>query len=155
MSRLRTLRASVAAAALNAAMAACSLAPDYRAPTVTVPTAFKETGPWTQATPADQIRRGAWWQAYGDPLLDRYEGQLAAQSPTLAEAVARYDEARAFAREAAADALPTLGAGASVSRNRQSNNPAPAWRGPAGHLFRRHRGPFGRLRARLLGPRPQ
>jgi NodT family efflux transporter outer membrane factor (OMF) lipoprotein len=122
MSALRTLRAAFAAAGLNAALAACSLAPAYRAPTVTVPAAFKETGPWTQATPADQIRRAAWWQAYGDPLLDRYEGQLAAQSPTLAEAVARYDEARAFAREAAADALPTLGAGAQITRNRQSNN---------------------------------
>ena len=122
MSGLRTLRAGVAACALSAAMAACSLAPDYRAPTVAVPTAFKETGPWTQATPADPIRRGAWWQAYGDPLLDRYEAELAAQSPTLAEAVARYDAARAFAQEAAADALPTVGAGAQITRNRQSDN---------------------------------
>ena len=122
MSGLRTFGAGVAATALSAALAACSLAPDYRAPAVTVPTAFKETGPWTQATPADQIHRGAWWQAYGDPLLDRYEAQLAAQSPTLEEAAARYDAARAFAREAAADALPTVGAGAQFTRNRQSNN---------------------------------
>ena len=122
MRRSATLRATAAATALSTAMAACSLAPAYRAPAVTVPTAFKETGPWTQATPSDQLRRGAWWQAYGDPRLDRYEGQLAAQSPTLAEAVARYDAARAVAREAAATELPTLGAGGQITRNRQSNN---------------------------------
>ena len=122
MTHMHTSRTSVAVVALSAVLAACSLAPDYRAPTVTVPTAFKETGSWTQATPADQVRRGAWWQAYGDARLDRYETELASQSPTLAEAVARYDEARAFARVAQADALPTLAAGTQITRNRQSNN---------------------------------
>jgi multidrug efflux system outer membrane protein len=114
------LVAAVAAAATT--VAACSLAPDYRAPAVSSPAAFKELGPWTQATPADQLQRGAWWQAYGDPLLDRYERQLQADSPTLAEAVARYDAATAYAREASSYGLPTLGAGAQITRDRQSNN---------------------------------
>ena len=82
MMDLRTLRVAAAATALSAALAACSLAPAYRAPAVAVPTAFKEIGPWTQAAPADQIRRGAWWQAYGDPRLDKLEAQLETASPT-------------------------------------------------------------------------
>jgi NodT family efflux transporter outer membrane factor (OMF) lipoprotein len=118
---MRPLRAALALTAA-AGLAACSLAPDYRPPAVRVPVAFKEVGPWTQATPADQLRRGAWWQAYGDPLLNRYEAQLENESPTLAEAVARYDTARALARQADAASLPTLGAGAEITRNRQSNN---------------------------------
>ncbi|THD61335.1 efflux transporter outer membrane subunit [Phenylobacterium sp.] len=118
----RTLRSAATVAASAAVLAACSLAPKYQAPAVTLPTAFKETGPWTEATPADQIRRGAWWQAYGDPLLDTLEGQLQAASPTLAEAVARYDTARALAREAQSAEMPTVGSSAEVSRNRQSNH---------------------------------
>ena len=118
---MRPLRAALALTAA-AGLAACSLAPDYRPPAVTVPAAFKEDGPWTRATPADQLRRGPWWQAYGDPLLDRYEAQLQTESPTLAEAVARYDTARALARQADAASFPTLGAGVQITRDRQSNN---------------------------------
>jgi NodT family efflux transporter outer membrane factor (OMF) lipoprotein len=118
---MRQLRALLTAAA-TAALAGCSLAPAYRAPQVSVPAAFKETGPWTEAAPADQAPRGAWWRAYGDPLLDRYEAQLQAESPTLAEAVARYDTARALAHEAASYGLPSVGGGAQITRDRQSNN---------------------------------
>lgn len=123
MSRRRAFNALAAAALLaGAALSACSLAPAYAPPTVTVPPTFKEEGPWTQAAPADQIRRGAWWQAYGDPLLDRLEAQLEASSPTLAEALARYDTFRALAREAEASQFPVVGGGAAVTRNRQSNH---------------------------------
>src|SRR5579859_4876015 len=118
---MRPLRALLTAASA-AALAGCSLAPAYRAPEVSVPAAFKEAGPWTEAAPADQAPRGAWWRAYGDPLLDRYEAQLQAESPTLAEAVARYDTARALAQEAASYGLPSIGGGAQITRDRQSNN---------------------------------
>lgn len=118
---MRPLRAALALTAA-AGLAACSLAPDYRPPAVTVPAAFKEDGPWTRATPADQLRRGPWWQAYGDPLLDRFEAQLETESPTLAEAVARYDTARALAHQADAASFPILGAGVQITRDRQSNN---------------------------------
>ena len=122
MKAARVLACAAVAAGLAAALTGCSLAPDYRVPTVAIPTAFKEEGPWTEAAPADQLQRGAWWEAYGDPLLDRYEAQLQASSPTLAEAVARYDTARALAQLASAAALPTVSAGAQITRNRQSDN---------------------------------
>jgi NodT family efflux transporter outer membrane factor (OMF) lipoprotein len=118
---MRPLRAALAAT-VGLALAGCSLAPDYRAPVVSAPAAFKEVGPWTQVTPADQLRRGAWWRAYGDPLLDLYEAQLERENPTLAEAVARYDTARALALEASSYGMPALGAGTQFTRNRQSNN---------------------------------
>ena len=103
-------------------LTACSLAPAYQPPPVTTPTAFKEQGPWTEATPLDAVQRGAWWRLYRDPVLDQLEAKVDAANPTLAEAVARYDEAKAFAAEANAGLYPEVGAEGSVSRNRQSDN---------------------------------
>jgi NodT family efflux transporter outer membrane factor (OMF) lipoprotein len=112
-------------ATLSAALivvAGCSLAPPYRVPEVAVPTAFKEAGPWTGAAPSDAVDRGGWWRIYGDPALDQLETRIESANPTLAEAVARYDQARAFAAEATAGLYPRIGAGASLTRNRQSDN---------------------------------
>jgi NodT family efflux transporter outer membrane factor (OMF) lipoprotein len=105
-----------------AAVGGCSFAPRYEPPTVASPPAFKETGPWTQATPEDQISHGVWWRLYDDPELDTLEGRIEGANPTLAEAVARYDQARALAREAEAGLYPTVGLGADLSHNQQSNN---------------------------------
>jgi multidrug efflux system outer membrane protein len=102
------------------ALGACSLAPAYHPPAVTAPVAFKETAGWTQATPRDAEARGDWWTAYDDPILADLEARAAAASPTLAAALARYDEARATARADAADLFPTIGADAQASRDRVS-----------------------------------
>ena len=105
-----------------AALSACSLAPPYQLPAVATPTVFKEQGPWTQASPADTAPRGDWWTLYNDPILNGLEARIEASNPTLAEAAARFDEARAFATEAGASALPTVGSSAVFTRNRQSDN---------------------------------
>jgi len=105
-----------------AALAGCSLAPPYRVPTIAAPATFKELGPWTQATPSDAIDRGGWWRIYRDATLDQLESRIEGSNPTLAEAIARYDQARAFAAEANAGLYPQISANASVTRNRQSNN---------------------------------
>ena len=107
---------------LMAASAGCSFAPRYELPKVAAPPAFKETGPWTQATPGDQISHGRWWELFGDADLNSLEARIEGSNPTLAEAVARYDQARALAREAAAGLYPTVGLGADLTYNRQSDN---------------------------------
>jgi NodT family efflux transporter outer membrane factor (OMF) lipoprotein len=109
------------AAALSV-LTGCSLAPPYRLPPTTTPTAFKEQGPWTQATPSDAVDPGAWWGVYRDPVLDGLETRIATANPNLAEAVARYDQATAYAAEARAGLSPTLGLNASANRNRQSDD---------------------------------
>jgi NodT family efflux transporter outer membrane factor (OMF) lipoprotein len=119
MTSPRKLALAVGAAAT---LAGCNLAPAYQPPAVPTPSAFKEVGPWTQATPADALRRGAWWTLFGDPTLSDLEGRIETANPTLGEAVARYDQARAFADEAAAGLYPSIGTGAQVSTNRQSAN---------------------------------
>ena len=101
-------------------MAGCDLAPEYKAPAMAVPAAYKESGPWQSAHPSEGIPRTAWWRLYGDDTLDKLEDQIDAANPTLAAAVANYDQARAYAAIAEASLYPFLDLGGSSTRNRQS-----------------------------------
>ncbi|MDB5482058.1 MAG: transporter [Caulobacteraceae bacterium] len=107
--------------AVAAALAGCSLAPAYTPLTLATPPAFKETGPWTPASPDDAAPRGDWWTVYGDRTLDGLEQRIETSNPDLAIALARYDEARALAAQARAAQLPQLTASASETYNRQSD----------------------------------
>jgi NodT family efflux transporter outer membrane factor (OMF) lipoprotein len=106
----------------GAALGGCSFAPAYAPPTMTVPVAYKENGPWVPAQPADAAPRGAWWSAFNDPTLDALEHQVETANPTLAAALAAYDQARAFAAEANASLLPTVSAFGAATDNRQSDH---------------------------------
>jgi len=103
-------------------LAACSMAPDYRPPETVTSAAYKEVEGWTAATPLDERPRGAWWEAFNDPVLNDLETRAEAASPTLAAALARYDQARAAARVEQADLLPELSAVGDASRQRVSGN---------------------------------
>jgi len=103
-------------------LAGCNLAPAYQPPTTPTPSAFKEPGPWQEAAPADALQRGHWWVLFGDPTLSGLEDRIEGANPTLREAVARYDQAQAFAAEAEAGLYPTIGTGAQITTNRQSAN---------------------------------
>ena len=108
-----------------ALLAGCSLAPDYTPPALKLPAGFKEvavknSGLWQPAKPSDDLPRGDWWRDYDDRTLDALEAEVDAGSPTLAAAVARYDQARALAAEAGASLFPFVTTGATATRNRQS-----------------------------------
>ena len=113
---------ALAPCALLIGLAACSLAPPYRVPTTPMPAAFKEQGPWTPAVPQDDLDRAGWWRLYRDPVLDDLEGRIEGANPSLAEAVARYDQARAYAAQAASSLYPRIDTSVSATRNRQSDN---------------------------------
>jgi len=114
------MRTRSGAAVLALLLAGCSMAPAYRPETVAAPATFKEVEGWTAATPLDAAPRGPWWEAFGDPVLDDLESKAEAASPTLAAALARYDQARALVRDSRADLFPQLGVGADASRQRVS-----------------------------------
>jgi NodT family efflux transporter outer membrane factor (OMF) lipoprotein len=116
------------ALAVSLALSACSLAPPLKTPVVPTADAYKELGPWTQAQPADRLPRDSWWALYDSAELDDLEQRLITGNPTLAAALASYEQARALSDQARAGLFPTLGVGAGVSRNRESTN-APL-RGP-------------------------
>src|SRR5258707_2911850 len=116
------------ALAVTLTLGACSLAPPLKTPVIPTGDAYKGLGPWTQAQPADRLPRDSWWTLYDSMELDDLQKRLIAGNPTLAAALASYAQARALSDQARAGLFPTLGVGASVSRNRESAN-APL-RGP-------------------------
>ncbi len=115
----RRLCMALAAAAM---LSGCSFAPTYHTPATSIPATFKESGPWQLARPADRVPRNAWWSVYRDPVLDHLEKQVAAANPDVAAAMARHDEATAYLAQARSGLFPTIGAEASVERQRQSDN---------------------------------
>jgi outer membrane protein, multidrug efflux system len=107
----------LSAALLPLAAAACNLAPTDVRPAVDVPAAYKEAQGWKTAGPSDAPPPLAWWTSFNDPRLDRLEDKVASANQDLQAAIARFDIARAEARIARADLLPTVGSEASASRN--------------------------------------
>ena len=105
-----------------ALLAGCSMAPAYQPPQTSAPAAYKEVAGWTAAQPADATPRGNWWEAFNDPVLNDLETRAEQASPTLAAALARYDQARAAARVENADLFPQISAGADAGRRRVSGN---------------------------------
>ena len=102
-------------------LGACSLAPDYRVPSVPTAPQYKTQGPWSVATPSDQIRRDRWWQVYNDPQLDALQQQLLANNPTLSAALAHYAQAQAFVAQVNSALLPTVKQIGNAQRIRQSD----------------------------------
>ena len=98
-------------------LSACAIGPDYVRPTVEAPAAYKESNGWKRAQPNDADIRGAWWQAYADPLLDSLMAQVSISNQTLAQAEARYRQARALVQSARAGYYPTVGVSLSSTRS--------------------------------------
>ena len=94
------------------ALAACATLPPQlgAAPTPLARTQLGLKGP--QYSPAPD----AWWQALGDPQLDRLMSEALRDNPRLAEANARWQDAEAQAAAAAAARLPDARLKASEER---------------------------------------
>jgi NodT family efflux transporter outer membrane factor (OMF) lipoprotein len=119
-------------------LAGCSFAPRLQLPDVPVAESYKEPAPWVPAAPADRLPREAWWQWYGDPDLDRLQAQLIERSPDLQAALARYQQARAFADQLRSGLFPSFALSASGARARQSET-----RPPTGQATPRHYESYG------------
>ncbi|HEY4345533.1 MAG TPA: efflux transporter outer membrane subunit [Parvibaculum sp.] len=118
--RAARLFSTASAVVLTLAVAGCNMAPDYAPPKVAVPAAYKEMGPWSPASPADDAPRGAWWEVFNDPTLNGFETQIETQSPRLAAAIARYDQARGLSDQARSSLFPSLDLEGSGERDRLS-----------------------------------
>jgi len=106
----------IAAFALAAALAGCSMVPDYLAPKTKSPPRFQYAGNAAATWPDP-----AWWQGFGSAELTGMVEQARKTSPDLAAAMARIEQAEAQSRSAASALFPTLGA--SASRSRSTSNP--------------------------------
>ena len=131
-----TSRAPVAALGLLCA-AGCMVGPNYRRPEVVTPPSFGElapTGP--TAGRSDAVADGiptAWWTTFDDQLLMSLVTRTVQSNLTLQQAEARFLEARALRRIAAADLWPQVAATGSYTRERTSKNGLSL--GGAGRIF--------------------
>jgi multidrug efflux system outer membrane protein len=122
----------------------CKVGPDYHRPaplgTNSIPPRFSDAGTntaeWKSAQPSAHLARGAWWELFGDPDLNRLEILGTADNQGLAGALARVSEARASANIARANLFPQVELDPSYSRQRTSaNQPDSGHAAGAAHTF--------------------
>jgi NodT family efflux transporter outer membrane factor (OMF) lipoprotein len=101
-----------------AVLTACSVTPPYQAPTLAMPSAFKEAGAtWSAAAPADALDRGHWWELFGDADLNRLAEQVQLSNQNIAAAVAAYAQAQALVRQQRAGLFPSVGLTGGATRS--------------------------------------
>ena len=116
------LRLSLVALAATALLSACAVGPDYVRPTMPVPAAYKESGGWKPADPRAAVSGLAWWQAYGDSVLDGLETDALNANQNIRQAEATYRQAKAIVDEDRAGLFPTLGATFGAERARTNTS---------------------------------
>ena len=120
---------TLSVAVFCAMLAGCNVGPKYIPPTVTAPSAFKESPAqfkesdgWTVAQPQDAALRGKWWEIYNQPELNSLEDQLNIDNQNIRQAFENFMEARALVREARSQYFPTVSVGGSYTRSQASSN---------------------------------
>lgn len=110
-------RAAMALAAV-AALAGCSLGPDFERPRTEVPANWSNARPTTMpAWPAPD-----WWTAFNSPQLNALMAKARDNNTDVAAAAARIRQADAQSRIAGAPLLPSLEAQTNVGPTRLLNN---------------------------------
>lgn len=116
------MRAPAIAFVPVALLGGCVLQPPYRAPPLDVPASWANdpAGGRLQPLPAQDAD---WWRLLHDPAVDQLVAAGLADNPTLAEAAARVDQARAALGMEAARRLPAIEmkGGALTSRSNAGN----------------------------------
>ena len=115
-----------------------TVGPDYKKPTNSVPAKYKaaELGAWKEGRPLDNVPKGNWWELFGDVGLNELESQALQANQDLKAAVARVDQARATARVARGEFLPSLNLDPGFVRQRYSPNQVPNFGGVTANTFR-------------------
>ncbi len=111
---------SLVAAMLSLALlSACTVGPDYVRPEQETGLSFKaeKVDGWVQASPGDDLSKGNWWERFDEPVLNGLMAQLNIANQNIAQAVARYDAAKALSAQARSGFFPVLGGGAGYDRS--------------------------------------
>jgi NodT family efflux transporter outer membrane factor (OMF) lipoprotein len=123
-SSAHTVQVAVGGSLAVFALAGCALQPAYQASERPVLAAWSTSaGANAVLSPADLA---TWWRALGDPAVDALVEVALADSPSLAQAVARIDEANATLGVQAASRLPSASGSASLTRAQSQNSSAQA-----------------------------
>jgi NodT family efflux transporter outer membrane factor (OMF) lipoprotein len=113
-------RPRIAILLISAVVSGCAVGPKYVRPQFPTPDSYKEAPAGAAvlqpALPNDAASRREWWQAFGNEPLSNLEEQLVAGNPSLAEADARFRQAKAVVRQDRAAYAPTIGTSLSADR---------------------------------------
>ncbi|MDH5331715.1 MAG: efflux transporter outer membrane subunit [Aquincola sp.] len=106
---------------LAAALAGCTVGPDYERPTVDSPTGWR-----IEYLQSADVANTLWWRQFDDPVLDELIEQALRDNPDLRIAAARIDQFIGQLRATRSQFYPQIGYGADASRNRTSEVGVPA-----------------------------
>jgi outer membrane protein, multidrug efflux system len=123
---------------LGALLSGCVVGPNYQRPAREAsPAQYKaaELGAWKQGKPLDNLPKGKWWTVFNDPTLNQLETRAAEANQQLKAAMARVEQARAEARIARSELLPTINFDAGYTRQRFSPNQAPSFGAVTANTF--------------------
>ncbi|MGP1716284.1 MAG: efflux transporter outer membrane subunit [Methylophilus sp.] len=115
---LKPLQQSLLLGLVTMSLAGCQvLGPFYSRPEPVVPAQYT-SGQAGQLTQEQQLALQQWWTLFNDSKLNQLVDTALAKNNNLQSAVARIEEADAFARESGASLLPTVTGTGSGIRNR-------------------------------------
>lgn len=119
---LRSFLAALASVSLLSLLcvSGCAVGPSYRRPVPALETFHSAAALRTRPTSAPAPALETWWDGFNDPVLSRIVLQARDQNLDLAAALARVQQARAAAREAGAQLLPTFDLNGQATRIHQS-----------------------------------
>jgi len=113
----------------------CAVGPNYKRPTVNVPTEYRDSVA-AQAATASSLGNEKWWDVYQDPVLVQLVHTALQQNYDLRIAATRVLEAQAQLGVTRANQFPSAGVGASAfsEQNAKVSNLFPAYQVNAGQL---------------------
>ncbi len=119
--KYRVLSAGVGASLmLGVSLSGCAVGPDYQAPATNLAAFHNADAVAARKADVAAPPLDRWWVGFNDPELTRIVQRALDQNLDLAAALARVQQARAAAKEAGAQLLPTVDATGQAARIHQS-----------------------------------
>jgi len=110
---------------LLALVSACTVGPNYSRPAVTTPANYKEAPTLSAAPSIDDVVKTNWWEIFADPELNALELQVDVSNQNVAQAEARFRQARALVQAARAAYFPTVTVGVGITGSQPSPTASP------------------------------
>ena len=119
--RMQGVHGLIALASALSILAGCTVGPNYARPAAQTPTAYKESEGWKVAQPGDEMKRGKWWEIFGDPRLNALQEQVVISNQNVLLAESNFRQARALVQESRSAYYPTASVGVGVTRSKASS----------------------------------